>query len=254
MWVGSIVTVVAVVFMLIKLPEIREYNASETADDPPMRNLLKHPAFIFAVIAQFLYVAAQTGTNSFFINYVTDAIPGLQTPIAGIMGHLGGFGRFFMPKNNEQAASLILAIGGMGAFWIGRLSGSYLMKFIAPQRLLGIYAVVNTFLVIVVITDLGWLSVFALFTTYFFMSVMFPTIFALGIADLGSLTKKGASFLVMAVAGGAFCPPVMGLIADSSGMPVAFIIPAVCFAFIAWYARFGVKKGVDLKAVSMQHH
>ncbi len=255
MMIGSIVVVVAVIFLIIKLPEIKEEcTGTETAEDPPMRNLLRHPAFILAVIAQFLYVAAQTGTNSFFINYVIDAIPDLKTPISGLMVHLGYFGEIFMPKNNEQAASLILAIGGMGAFWIGRLSGSYMMKFVAPQRLLAIYALINTFLVLVVVIDIGWLSVIALFGTYFFMSVMFPTIFALGIADLGTLTKKGSSFLVMAVAGGAFCPPIMGLIADNSTMATAFIIPIFCFAFIAWYAKWGVGKTVEIKEFSGPHH
>jgi len=255
MMIGSIVVVVTIVFLIIKLPDIKEEkNDTETSEDPPMRNLLRHPAFILAVIAQFLYVAAQTGTNSFFINYVIDAIPDLKTPISSLMVGLGYFGEIFMPKNNEQAASLILAIGGMGAFWIGRLTGSYIMKFVAPQRLLTIYALVNTFLVFVVIIDIGWVSVIALFTTYFFMSVMFPTIFALGVADLGTLTKKGSAFLVMAVAGGAFCPPIMGLIADNSTMATAFIIPIFCFAFIAWYAKWGVAKTVKVKEIPGQHH
>jgi len=254
MMIGCIVVVVAIVFLIIKLPEIKEEkNDTETSEDPPMRNLLRHPAFILAVVAQFLYVAAQTGTNSFFINYVIDAIPDLKTPVSGMMVHLGDFGQVFMPKNHEQAASLILAIGGMGAFWIGRLTGSYIMKFVAPQRLLAIYAIINTFLVFIVVLDIGWLSVIALFSTYFFMSVMFPTIFALGVADLGTLTKKGSAFLVMAVAGGAFCPPIMGLIADNSTMAKAFIIPIFCFAFIAWYAKWGVGKKVVIKEFT-QHH
>ncbi|WP_118196011.1 L-fucose:H+ symporter permease [Albibacterium indicum] len=253
MMIGCIVVVVTIVFLFIKLPEIKEEMGTETEENPPMRNLLKHPAFILAVIAQFLYVAAQTGTNSFFINYVIDAIPKLQDPIADIMANLGYFGEVFMPKNDEQAASLILAIGGMGAFFIGRLSGSYFMKFMAPQRLLALYAVVNTILVVIVILDIGWVSVFSLFTTYFFMSIMFPTIFALGVADLGTLTKKGSSFLVMAVAGGAFCPPIMGLIADHSTMATAFIVPVFCFAFIAWYAIWGVRK-LKIDKISMAHH
>jgi FHS family L-fucose permease-like MFS transporter len=252
MMIGCVVVVVTIIFMRVKLPEIKEQNTTEIAEDPPMRNLLKHPAFIMAVIAQFLYVAAQTGTNSFFINYVIDAIPDLKSPIGRIMANLGYFGEFFMPKNNEQAASLILAIGGMGAFWIGRLSGSYFMKFVAPQKLLAVYAVINTLLVFLVIMDIGWLSVIALFSTYFFMSVMFPTIFALGVSDLGTLTKKGSSFLVMAVAGGAFCPPIMGLIADSrNDMSIAFIIPLFCFAFIAWYAKWGAGKPVEGQKISM---
>jgi FHS family L-fucose permease-like MFS transporter len=250
MMIGCIVLVVLVIFIFIKLPEIKEKSETEKEEDPPMRNLLRHPAFVTAVIAQFLYVAAQTGTNSFFINYVIEIIADLRTPVSGIMQNLGPFGEVFMPKNNEQAASLILAIGGMGAFWIGRLSGSYLMKFIAPHRLLGLYAVINVALVLTVIFGVGWISVYALFTTYFFMSVMFPTIFALGIADLGPLTKKGSSFLVMAVAGGAFCPPLMGLIADNSTMATAFVIPLLCYVFIAWYAIRSVRM-IDVKDISI---
>ncbi len=255
MFVGCIVVAVLLVFLVIRLPEIKEEGSVEVEKDPPMRNLLKHPAFVAAVVAQFLYVAAQTGTNSFFINYVTEAIPDLKTPISGMMEHLGVFGAIFTPKNNEQAASLILAIGGMGAFWIGRLSGSYFMKFIDPKNLLALYALINTLLVFVVVLDLGWSSVIALFSTYFFMSVMFPTIFALGVADLGPLTKKGSSFLVMAVAGGAFCPPVMGLISDHYGyMSISFVIPLLCFAFIVWFAIWGAKKTVDVKGISLQVH
>lgn len=254
MAIGVVVVIVAIIFMIIKLPEIKEEKGQETEENPPMRNLLKHPAFIAAVIAQFLYVAAQTGTNSFFINYVIDAIPDLRTPVSNIMNHLGYFGEFFMPKNHEQAASLILAIGGMGAFWLGRLSGSYLMKFFAPHRMLAIYALINVALVVLVIMDIGWASVIALFSTYFFMSIMFPTIFALGISDLGTLTKKGSSFLVMAVAGGAFCPPVMGLISDIYKMATGFIIPLFCFAFIAWYAVWGVGKIEKGRTIALQHH
>jgi len=164
-----------------------------------------------------------------------------QVVIGGWMQHLGTFGQVFMPKSPEQAASLILALGGMGSFFIGRLSGAYIMKFIQPRILLNFYAVTNVILNILVMSKLGWISVVALFSTYFFMSVMFPTIFALGIKDLGTLTKKGSSFLVMAVAGGAFCPPIMGAIADNYSMSVAFIIPLCCFAFISYYALVGSK-------------
>jgi FHS family L-fucose permease-like MFS transporter len=236
MWIGCIVIGVALLFAFTRLPVIVEENSEGIAENASARELLKHRGFVLAVIAQFLYVAAQTGVNSFFINYVTETMTGVQAAVGNMMVHLGAFGRVFMPGSPEQAASLILALGGMGAFWIGRLLGSYLMKFIAPARLLAIYAIVNTLLMVVVIFRLGWASVIALFSTYFFMSVMFPTIFALGLKGLGPLTKRAASFLVMAVAGGAFCPPLMGLIADHSGMPAAFIIPLFCFAFISWFA------------------
>lgn len=252
--IGCIVVVVAIIFMLIKLPEIEEKSEEETEENPKMGKLLRHPAFIAAVIAQFFYVAAQTGINSFFINYVTEEIPNVTAPVKAIMEHLGYFGEVFMPKNSEQAASLILAIGGMGLFWIGRISGSYLMKFFKPKRLLAGYAVINTFLMLLVQLALGWGSVIALFSCYFFMSVMFPTIFALGIHGLGSLTKKGSSFLVMAVAGGAFCPPIMGVVADHSSMSVAFFIPMLCFAFIAWYAIWGTGKIEHDNKLVMHHH
>lgn len=241
MIIGCIVVVVAIIFAFTKLPAIVEDNEEGISAKASARELLRHPAFITAVIAQFLYVAAQTGFNSFFINYVTETLAGVQSAVSGMMSHLGGFGQVFMPKNPEQAASLILALGGMGAFWIGRLSGAWFMKFVKPERLLTIYTVINTLLSGVVVCRFGWPSVIALFSTYFFMSLMFPTIFALGIRGLGPLTKKASSFLVMAVAGGAFCPPTMGAIADHYGMAVAFLIPLLCFAFIAWYARYGTR-------------
>lgn len=237
--VGTIVLIVMVIFAFTKLPMIVESNEEHIAENAPTRELFKHPAFIVAVIAQFLYVAAQTGFNSFFINYTTESVSGLRETMSALMSHLGKFGEVFMPQNPEQAASLILALGGMGAFWIGRLSGSWFMKYIRPDRLLFFYAVINTILTGVVVCNLGWVSVIALFSVYFFMSVMFPTIFALGIRGLGPLTKKASSFLVMAVAGGAFCPPLMGLVGDHYGMAPAFWVPLGCFIFIAWYARFG---------------
>lgn len=239
MMVGSIVVVLMIVFICTRLPVIQEKNDPEEeqiAESTPTRALLGYPMFVLAVVAQFLYVAAQTGVNSFFINYTTEAITGLKESVAAMMQHLGLFGEVFMPKNAEQAASLILALGGMGSFWIGRLMGAYLMKFYSPRTLLMIYGLVNTLLVALVVMHLGWLSVIALFSTYFFMSIMFPTIFAIGLRGLGPLTKKAASFLVMAVAGGAFCPPVMGAIGDHFGMHVAFIIPLACFLFIAVFA------------------
>jgi FHS family L-fucose permease-like MFS transporter len=232
MIIGCVVLCVAVAFYFTNLPEIKEVANEEKEENPPFRLLLKHRYFMLAVLAQFLYVAAQTGVNSFFINYVTEEVLNIQEPIVNIMQKLGAFGQVFMPQNPEQAASLILAFGGMGLFWIGRLSGSWMLGFISPRKLLSVYALINTGLLLLVVLGLGMVSVVALFSCYFFMSIMFPTIFALGIQDLGTLTKKGSSFLVMAVAGGAFCPPLMGLIADNAGMTIGFILPLVCFASI----------------------
>lgn len=235
LWIGCIVVVVAIIFFLTALPDIKADNSEHIQEKAPLKELLKQPFFVWGVLAQFLYVAAQTGVNSFFINYTTESIRDLKAAVAGLMAHLSGFGRVFMPQNPEQAASLILAIGGMGSFWIGRLTGSVLLKYIRPALLLTVYAGVNALLMALVLFDLGWASVIALFSCYFFMSIMFPTIFALALRGLGPLTKKAAAFLVMAVAGGAFCPPVMGLIADHAGMAIAFLIPMICFISIAAY-------------------
>ena len=248
MLIGSVVIVVAIAFIFTKLPDIKEQDSEGSEENPPMRMLLKHPFFLLAVIAQFLYVAAQTGVNSFFINYVTEELPGVLGPVQNIMGDLGHFGEIFMPKNSEQAASLILAFGGMGLFWIGRISGSFFLKFMNPNKMLIVYGLINTIFMILVVLGFGIISVVALFSTYFFMSIMFPTIFALGIRDLGALTKKGSSFLVMAVAGGAFCPPIMGAIADHINMAIGFIIPLACFIFISYFGIIGYRK--FLKEVS----
>jgi MFS transporter, FHS family, L-fucose permease len=246
MAIGCVVFVVALLFLFTSFPDIREHSEEDIDDNPPMRMLLKHPFFILAVVAQFLYVAAQTGVNSFFINYVTEELPNVQAPIGRMMTHFGYFGEVFMPQNSNQAASLILAIGGMGLFWIGRLSGSFVLKYISPGKLLTTYGLINSFLLLLVFLGLGSISVIALFSCYFFMSIMFPTIFALGLSDLGALTKKGSSFLVMAVAGGAFCPPVMGLISDNYGTAVGFLIPLFCFAFIAYFGFVCIRKAKAL--------
>jgi FHS family L-fucose permease-like MFS transporter len=223
MLIGTMVLIVAFLFWRIKFPPVKEETEeAEAASAGTIRDLLKYPHFILAVVAQFLYVAAQTGINSFFINYVTEEIPSLT----------------------NQQASLILGIGGMGLFWLGRFTGSTIfMRIVSPNKLLAVYAVANVIMMALVVAGLGWISVVALFSTYFFMSVMFPTIFALGIKDLGPLTKKASSFLVMAIVGGALIPLLMGYIADISRMALGFIVPLVCFAFVVYYGLSGYKAG-----------
>ena len=224
MLIGSLVLVVAILFWRVVLPEIKEeshfVNNESEESGGSLKDLIKYPHFVFAVIAQFLYVAAQTGVNSFFINYVTEELPSVT---------------------NQQAAQ-ILGFGGMGLFWLGRFSGSTIfMRIIRPNRLLAFYALMNVVMMSLVVAGLGWVSVVALFSTYFFMSVMFPTIFALGIKGLGPLTKKASSLLVMSIVGGALIPLLMGRIADVSNMALGFIVPLVCFAFIVYYGLKGYK-------------
>jgi len=218
MIIGTLVLLVSVMFMFTKMPEIHEGEHNDHGDKGKYRDLLKYRHFKFAVMTQFLYVAAQTGINSFFINYVTEQMP--------------GFG-------NEKAAYLLSL--GFVFFMVGRFSGSFLMTWFKPNQMLALYAVINVFAMVFVVLGLGWLSLIALYLTYFCMSIMFPTIFALGIKDLGSLTKKGSSFLIMTIVGGAVCPIFMGWIADISTMALGFIVPLICFGFIVFFGTRGYK-------------
>jgi FHS family L-fucose permease-like MFS transporter len=218
MIIGILVMLVAILFMVTRVPDIHEGDFDAHGDKGKYRDLLKYPHFKYAVVSQFLYVAAQTGINSFFINYVTET----------------------MPQFSNEKAAYLLSLGFI-FFMAGRFSGSIMMTWFKPNQMLALYASVNVLAMIFVILGLGWLSLIAIYFTYFCMSIMFPTIFALGIKDLGGLTKKGSSFLVMMVAGGAVCPIFMGWIADISRMALGFIIPMLCFAFIIFFGLKGYR-------------
>jgi len=218
MIIGTLVLLVAILFIFTRMPEIHEGEFDAHGDKGKYRDLLKYPHFKYAVVSQFLYVAAQTGINSFFINYVTET----------------------MPQFSNEKAAYLLSLGFI-FFMVGRFSGSVMMTWFKPNQMLALYASINVLAMVFVILGLGWLSLIAIYFTYFCMSIMFPTIFALGIKDLGGLTKKGSSFLVMMVAGGAVCPMFMGWIADISRMALGFIVPLLCFAFIIFFGLKGYK-------------
>jgi FHS family L-fucose permease-like MFS transporter len=216
--IGVLVLLVAILFIFTKMPEIHEGEYNGEGDKGRFFDLFRHRHFVLAILAQFLYVAAQTGVNSFFINYVTEVKPEIP---------------------NEKAAYMLSA--GFLCFMIGRFSGSLLMSWFKPTRMLALYAAINVAAMLVVIAGLGWISIAAIYVVYFCMSIMFPTIFALGIKNLGGLTKKGSSLLVMMVAGGAVCPPFMGWIADVSSMTIGFVVPMICFAYILFFGLEGYK-------------
>lgn len=224
--IGGTVLLVALLFVFTKLPEIKEEETSErnqylssdgkTIDKP----LIRHRHFVLGVLAQFCYVAAQTGVFSYLINFVTDVN---QNPHFDV-----SYGPYFLSI-------------GFALFMIGRMSGSFLMRRFEPTKLLALYALMCCLLLPVVSIGAGWISLIALYGVFFFMSVMFPTIFALGIKDLGPKTKKASSFLVMSIVGGAVFPPVMGLIADKFTMSVGFFAPIPLFVFILYYGLKGYK-------------
>lgn len=225
--IGIIVLIVAIIYMFVKLPEITEedvdqaHGISTTQQKAPSKSLFKTRHLVLGVIAQFSYVAAQTGVFSFFVNFLTAKELDL-----GI---------------TKTTAGYLLGLGGMSLFFVGRLSGSWLMRFIAPVKLLAVYSLMCVLLLPVVSGGFGMISVVALFMTFFFMSIMFPTIFALAIKDLGPQTKKGSSFLIMSIVGGAIFPMFMGWIADISSMSIGFLVPMPLYAFIFYYAISGHK-------------
>ncbi|HBJ07849.1 MAG TPA: L-fucose:H+ symporter permease [Coprobacter fastidiosus] len=217
--VGSIVLVIGILFFFTKLPEIKEDDEkTPVMTNIPDKSIWKHRHFVLAVIAQFAYCAAQTGIFSFFINYVTEQDPSID----------------------PEKASRILAFGGMTLFMVGRLSGSILMKWTTPNKLLVLFSLISSVCMLLVILALGRISLYALYTTFFFMSIMFPTIFALGLSNMGTLTKKASSYIVMGVAGGAFSPMLMGLIGENN-MAVGFIVPFVAFIYILFFAAKGYR-------------
>jgi len=225
--IGLVVLAVAVLFYKTTLPEINEEEialdnvSTEIADNPTYHKpLVKQPHFVLGVLAQFSYVAAQTGIFSYLINFVTDVNQ--------------------KPHFNTSYGPYFLSIG-FALFMIGRMSGSYIMGFIKPSRILALYALMCCILLPFVSASLGWFSLIALYAVFFFMSIMFPTIFALGIKDLGPKTKKASSFIVMSIVGGAVFPPLMGWIADIHGMSVGFYAPIPFFIFILYYALYGHK-------------
>jgi FHS family L-fucose permease-like MFS transporter len=212
-------------------------------------SIWSHPHFSGATLAQFFYVAAQAGIFSFLINYMTSEVPAL--PASWNSGWMQGWfdlrdGVFHF----SDYGATRLASFGFFCFLVGRFSGAAILKKFSAHKVLGLYGCVNVLLCLLVFLKLGWISVVCVFLSYFFMSIMFPTIFALGIHGLGVRAKKASGFIVMAIMGGAMLPKLMGYVADKHGMSRGYIVPMVCFVFVAYYAFKWPKYS---NAQSLQH-
>ena len=234
--IGLVVLLIGGVFCFVRLPEIKDTVSPEEVSghqgDPrdenrdlstttvessstlsEIRILSRKSAFVFGWIALFLYVAAQTGVNSFFINYATEHI-----------------------AITDSMAATLLSFGGMGLFMLGRLGGSWAMGRIRAERLLAILAIIATLATSAVVLAPGGLGFAALLVVYLCESIMFPTIFALALRGLGAHTKIASSLLIMSIVGGAVAPLLMGIVADGHSMALGFVVPLVCFVVIAAYA------------------
>ena len=222
---GIVLLLIAIVFAFTKLPKI-QHKETGREKSQNILHAFKHKHLTWSVIAQFFFVGAQVCVFSLFVLYAAKS--------AGL--------------SEMKAADYLFACGI--AFLIGRFLGTFFMKYIKPNRLLTIYALVNTLLCIVAISAHGMITIYAVIAICFFMSIMFPTIFALGIADLGGDTEYGSSLLIMSIVGGAILPRLFGIISDSTGdIQMGYMVPLICFVIVAYFGWKGYKtvQEVDLE-------
>lgn len=213
---GTVLLLIAIVFALTKLPKIQHKEGTATSKN--IFHAFKHQHLTWAVIAQFFYVGAQVSVFSLFILYAAKSADLTQVTAADYLGACGI------------------------AFLIGRFLGTFLMKYIKPNILLALYAAINLLLCIIAITAHGMITVYTVIAICFFMSIMFPTIFALGIKDLGGDTEFGSSLIIMSIVGGAILPRIFGYISDATNnIQYGYIVPLVCFAVIVYYGWKGYK-------------
>jgi len=219
---GGFIVFVAIAFFFIKIPALVDPHASVSeisdpdmvnVDTAPDKKLYQHRHFVWAAIAQFFNVAAQAGTWSYFINY----------------------GHEKMGFTDEKAGNFMVLFMAMMA--IGRFVGTYLMKYIAPNKILAAFAFCSIVACVIIAQSWGWASYCMLFSLNFFFSIMFPTIFSLGLKNLGKHTQQASSFISMGVVGGAVLPYFMGKIANYD-VAQAYYLPIICYFVIF---MFGVK-------------
>ncbi|MDB5111079.1 MAG: transporter, family, L-fucose permease [Mucilaginibacter sp.] len=223
--IGCVIVFIAIVFLFLKVPTLTDPHGAVADPDAvnvdlaPSKKLYQHSHFVWAVVAQFFNVAAQAGTWAFFINYGHDVM---------------GF-------SNQTAGNYMIIFMAMMA--AGRFVGTYLMRFIAPNKLLAIYACCSILMCLIVAQGLGWPSYIALMMINFFFSILFPTIFSLGLKNLGSHTQQASSFISMGVVGGAFFPLIMGQVANHD-VAKAYYLPIICYVviFLFGYKFYKVKK------------
>ncbi|ULQ56990.1 L-fucose:H+ symporter permease [Flavihumibacter rivuli] len=220
MVIGGVVALILILFALVKLPEIKE-APEEGGESSFSLRVFRHRHFRWALLAQFFYIGAQVGIGSFFIRYA----------------------RYVQDIPEKQAAFLWGSIAMVG-FMAGRFVGTFLMKYFKPAVLLCAFALTNVALLAIAIFASGNLAVYALIATPFFMSIMFPTIFALGIDGLGEESKIASSFIVMSIVGGAFFPILMGQVSDanSGNIQLSYLVPVVCFLVVFWFGLTQLKK------------
>jgi len=215
---AALVFLFAFALMFVKLPAqtMSRVLYPEEASGSVV-SLFKVPHFVGAVISQFFYIGAQVGTWSYLIQYVLE-----------------------YTHEPEKVAGYFLS-GTLLIFAVGRFVSTYLMKYVEPNTLIGSYAICNVALVAVAVVCPGWIGLFAVTLSSFFMSPMYPTNFALGIRGLGASATLAASILVMSIIGGALVTPTIGWVSGYWGMARGYLVPLICYLVVAWYGFYGSK-------------
>ena len=215
--IGLVVGSIGLAFAFVRVPPLNAEHtpgspvsvvAADPTDLAADKKLFQHRHFVWACVAQLFNVAAQGGTWAFFINYGAENMPGMT----------------------DSRAAYFFSLS-MGLMMLGRFLGTYVMQFIAPNRLLALAALANIGMCLLVAQHWGWVSFVALVLINFFFSIMFPTIYSLGLKDLGRHKQLASSFIVMGVVGGALFPRVMGLVANHS-VAHAYYLPIICYVVV----------------------
>jgi FHS family L-fucose permease-like MFS transporter len=217
--IAVVLVVIAVVIARFKLPDMGQATRRATQEERRGHSLFRHRALVFGVPAIFIYLIAEIGVGNLFINFVS-------SPDIGNLTH-------------AQASSyLFLLWGGM---MVGRFAGAALMRRVAAETVLAAFSVGAFVVMMVVVLGSGPLAMWALISVGLFHSIMFPTIFTLGIRGLGPLTEEGSGLLIMAIAGGALVV-VQGWLADLYGLQASFLLTAACELYILFYALWGARQ------------
>jgi FHS family L-fucose permease-like MFS transporter len=244
---GLLILGLAVMFMhLPHIEQTQEFRPAKEGDSILNRSIWSYRQTVLGAVGIFLYVGVEVGLASIAVNYFLSR--GINDTSASHVAHffstLGGFGNLithlFGPWTGVGIAAILLSLYWFGAL-IGRLLGSWILTKFHSGKLLGLFGTVAACLIMVSMFSSGSVAIWTLVLCGFFNSIMFPNIFALGIAGLGPMTSKGSGLIMTAVVGGAIIPALIGYAADKLGIGYSFFIPAICYLYIAFYGLWGHK-------------
>jgi FHS family L-fucose permease-like MFS transporter len=238
--------ILGVIVAFLSLPQItqtQEFRPARESGPIAGSSIWSYKHTVLGAVGIFLYVGVEVGLASIAVNYfLSQGIDAAK--VAAFFGAHGACGalitRLFGPWTNVEIAAILVSLYWFGAL-VGRLLGSWMLTMIKSGKLLGIFGFAATAMLLVSMFSSGQAAIWSLVLCGFFNSIMFPNIFALGIAGLGPMTSKGSGLIMTAVVGGAVVPAMLGAAADKVGIQHAFIIPLICYLFIAYYGLWGSK-------------